>query len=237
MSRANGSDIGARTSGRDVAPDPVVDEALAGYVHGPAAATEATARAIERIDGTSTLILVEGISDQIAIETLASRCGLDLSAHGIVVVPIGGAQAIARTLTAFGPAGTDLHLTGLCDVAEEPLFRSALTDAGLGPITDRSRLEHAGFHVCVDDLESELIRAIGPRALLDLFDQQGDLTAFRSLQRQPPWRERPIEEQMARFFGAGARRKSRYARHIIDALEPDRAPAPLCAVLASARGV
>jgi hypothetical protein len=44
--------------------------ALAGYVHGPAAATAATALALAKADGARAVVLVEGISDQIAVETL-----------------------------------------------------------------------------------------------------------------------------------------------------------------------
>jgi hypothetical protein len=64
---------------------------LAGYVHGPAAATEATAQALAAVAGAKAVILVEGISDQIAVETVAIRRGQDLGAGRVVVVPIGGA--------------------------------------------------------------------------------------------------------------------------------------------------
>src|SRR6266702_7373897 len=48
---------------------------LEGYVHGPAAATEATARALAKVAAAEAVVLVEGISDQIAVETLAVRRG------------------------------------------------------------------------------------------------------------------------------------------------------------------
>ena len=86
---------------------------LAGYVSGPAAATEATAVALARADGASAVILVEGISDQIAVETVAARRGLDLGALGVVVVPTGGAHGFARYARRFGPAGAGLRLAGL----------------------------------------------------------------------------------------------------------------------------
>ena len=56
-------------TGRDAGSRPVP----AGYVSGPSAATEATVRALARMGDASAVILVEGISDQIAIETLARR--------------------------------------------------------------------------------------------------------------------------------------------------------------------
>ena len=38
---------------------------------------------------------------------------------------------------------------------------------------------------------------------------------------------------MRRFLGAGAQRKSRYARLLTEAIEPDRIPRPLTALLAA----
>ena len=53
---------------------------LDGYVHGPAAATEATARALAKVPNAAAVVLVESISDQIAVETLAARRGRDRAA-------------------------------------------------------------------------------------------------------------------------------------------------------------
>ena len=78
------------------------------------------------------VILVEGTSDQVAVETLARRRGRDLDLEGVSVVPIGGARSIGRFLTRFGPRGADVRLAGLCDVGEEDEFRRGLQQAGLG---------------------------------------------------------------------------------------------------------
>ena len=67
---------------------------------------------------TRAAVLVEGISDQRAVETLARRQGRDLEAEGVAVVPIGGAQAIGHCRRHLGPGGLDLRLAGLCDVGE-----------------------------------------------------------------------------------------------------------------------
>jgi hypothetical protein len=48
------------------------------YVHGPAAATEATAQVLV-YRRPRAFVLVEGVSDQIAVEALASRHGRDLA--------------------------------------------------------------------------------------------------------------------------------------------------------------
>ena len=89
------------------------------------------------------VVLVEGISDQRALEALAERRGRNLDAEGISVVPIGGAQAIGRFLNRFGPQGLDLRLAGLCDAAEEGDFRRGLERAGLGSDLTRAEMEHS----------------------------------------------------------------------------------------------
>ena len=99
---------------------------LAGYVTGPAAATEATAIALARADAARAVVLVEGVSDQIAVETLAGRRGRDLAAGGIVVLPAGGAHGIVRYLRRFGPQGTGVRLAGLCDAGEAHIVRRGL---------------------------------------------------------------------------------------------------------------
>ena len=177
-------------------------------------------------------MLVEGVSDQHALEALAARRGRDLDAEGVSVVPIGGAQAIGRFLSRFGPEGLDVGLAGLCDAGEERDFQQALERAGLGSDLTRAEMEALGFYVCVEDLEDELIRSLGAATVEQIVEAQGDLGAFRNLQKQPAWRERPTEEQLRRFMGSGGRRKIRYARLLVDALDLTQVPRPLDLVLA-----
>ena len=66
-----------------------------------------------------SVVLVEGISDQRALEALAERRGRDLEAQGISVVAMGGSKNVTRFLEMFGPQGFDVRLAGLCDAAEE----------------------------------------------------------------------------------------------------------------------
>lgn len=180
-------------------------------------------------------MLVEGISDQSALEALAERRGRNLDAEGISIVSIGGAQAIGRFLNRFGPQGLDVRLAGLCDAAEERDFRRGLERAGLGLSLTRMEMERLGFYVCVADLEEELIRALGAASVEQVVDAQGDLGSFRSLQRQPAWAGRPIEAQLRRFMGSGGGRKIRYARLLVEALDLGQVPRPLDLVLAHVR--
>jgi hypothetical protein len=176
------------------------------------------------------VILVEGLSDREAVEALAERLGRDLAVEGVAVVPIGGAQAIGRALTEFAGA----RVAGLCDAGEERDFRRALERAGLGEDLDRAGMEALGFFVCEADLEQELIRALGADAVLAVVDARGELGPFRTFQKQPEWRGRPVEDQLRRFLGSGGSRKIVYARLLVEALPPERVPRPLRGVLAAA---
>jgi hypothetical protein len=178
------------------------------------------------------VVLVEGTSDQAAVEALAERHGRRLADEGVAVVPMGGAQAIGRFLARYGPQGLGLRLAGLCDEAEEPEFRRGLERTGLASALTREGMEELGFYVCVADLEDELIRALGAPAVEEVIAEHGDLAPFRTLQKQPAWHGRPVEEQLRRFMGSGGRRKIRYARYLVEALDLDRVPRPLTLVLA-----
>ncbi len=85
----------------------------------------------------------------------------------------------------------------------------------------------SALYVCVPDLEAELIAALGADRVQELVVENGDGRAFRSLQRQPEWRDRPLEDQLRRFFGSGSGRKLRYARVLAGQLTRERMPKPL----------
>jgi len=158
---------------------------------------------------TVAVVLVEGISDQLALEALAARRGLNLDGEGIAILPMGGSKNIRSFLDRFGPHGLNLRLAGLCDAAEEGDFQRALERAGLGSNLTRTDMERLGFYVCVVDLEDELIRALGPAAVERVIDAKGELEPFRSFQNQPAWRERAHEAQLRRFFGTHGGAKDR----------------------------
>jgi len=90
-------------------------------VGGPDAPLRATARALAKVGGAEAVVLVEGVSDQIAVEAAAVRSGFALDAERVVVVPIGGAHAIGRFLTMFD----GVRLAGLCDLNEQEVVRGA----------------------------------------------------------------------------------------------------------------
>ncbi|HZC30826.1 MAG TPA: ATP-dependent endonuclease [Gaiellaceae bacterium] len=161
------------------------------------------------------VVLVEGISDRIALEAVAAKLGRDLVREGIAIVPIGGAQAVARAAARYVGA----RVAGLCDAPEEGWFRRALGDA---------------VFVCTENLEDELIRALGPGRVEAVIGAEGDLDAFRNFQKQPAWRGRPHDAQLRRWLHAADRRNSRYPPLLVAALDPAEIPLPLAGVLAAA---
>jgi hypothetical protein len=165
------------------------------------------------------VVLVEGTSDRLALEALACRLGRDLRGEGVSVVTMGGYGNLPRVLEQY----PRLPLAGLYDSGEERHFLR-----GLG-CRDREELEHRGFFACTRDLEDELTRAVGPEAVMRVLEEEGELRTFRTYQKQPAHRDRPLEEQLHGFMW---NRKQRYAVLLVEAVELDRIPRPLALVLA-----
>jgi len=182
--------------------------------------------------GSRAVIVVEGMSDRAALETLAERRGLALGAQGIAIVHLGGATNIGHFLDRFGPHGLGVRLAGLCDAAEEGYFRRALVRADVGSPRSRADMEALGFYVCGADLEEELIRALGVAAVERVIQAQGEIRSLRIFQRQPAQQGQSAEQQLHRFMGTRSGRKSLYARLLVNALDLTRVPRPLDRVLA-----
>jgi hypothetical protein len=173
-------------------------------------------------------VLVEGVSDKVAVETLARRRGRDLTAEGVSVVPVGGAQALGRFLDLYGPNGSNVRLAGLCDAGEERELRLALERAGFGRDLGRADMERLGFYICEADLEDELVRGLGAGVVLEILAAHGKLRSFRTYQKQPAHRDRSTEEQLRGFL---TNWKVRLAAPLVEALDLGRVPRPLDSVL------
>jgi hypothetical protein len=185
------------------------------------------------MSGARTVVLVEGLSDHRAVTALAARWGRDLTAEGVAVLPMHGATNISHFLRRYGPVGLDLELAGLCDAAEMRFFQRGFEQAGLGVVPSRGQLEDRGFFVCDADLEDELIRALGTDAVEQVLAEQGDLTSFRILQRQPAQRGRSDHARLRRFMGTRGGRKIQYAPLLVAALDLADVPAPLARLMAA----
>ncbi len=187
----------------------------------------------EVVVGLRTVVLVEGVSDQLAVTALADRSGRDLAAEGVAVLPMQGATNIGHFVERYGPHGLDVGLAGLCDVAEMRFFQAGLERAGLGAVTNRRELEHRGFFVCDADLEDELIRALNVDAVERILDERGDLASFRKFQQQPAQQGRSDQARLRRFMGTRGGRKIEYAPVLVNALPLAGVPAPLTNLMAA----
>lgn len=182
------------------------------------------ARAVDAGERGHRVVLVEGESDRRAVAAVAARFDRDLAAEGVEIIAIAGATNIQRFLALLGPSGHDVPLAGLCDAREEDAFRDALRRAGIGSPTNRAELASLGFFVCVEDLEDELIRALGAPTVLEVMVAQGHTRRFHSFQNQPDQREKTLERQIWRWLG---NHKIRYAPLLVAALDLEAVPAPL----------
>ncbi|MFI9819404.1 TOPRIM nucleotidyl transferase/hydrolase domain-containing protein [Streptomyces sp. NPDC052013] len=170
-----------------------------------------------------TVVLLEGRSDVAAVNALAERRGRDLAAEGVAVLSIDGAMSVGRYAGLLGAPGLGLRLTGLCDEAEHPYYARGFERAGAA---------REGIFVCAADLEDELIRALGVDRVEELVREQGEFRPLRTFLRQPAQQGRAPQQQYRRFFGTKKGRKIHYGRVLVEALDPDRVPAPLDGLLA-----
>ncbi len=163
--------------------------------------------------GIRLAVLVEGRSDAAAVTALAGRLGRDLAAEGAIVIPMGGAMSVARFFRVVGPDGLGWRVIGLSDAGERSHFDRLLAAEGV--------------FACERDLEDELLRALGIERAESVLEAQGDLARFRTFQKQPAQRGRPVDRQLHRFLGSVGGRKERYAAAMVGALPLDAVPPPL----------
>src|SRR5437763_14371196 len=116
------------------------------------------------------VVLVEGTSDRLAVETLARRRGRDLQAEGVAIVPMGGYGNLPRLLGQY----RDVRLAGLYDVGEERHFLRALRG------DDRGELEAVGFYARTRDPEDEPTRAGGQEGMARVLAEQGETRGVRA---------------------------------------------------------
>ena len=133
---------------------------LDGYVRGPAAATEATARALAKARPRTPSCWSRASATR-------SRWRRWPSAAAGISARKGRGRCRSAALTpsrvpdAVRSRRADLSLAGLCDLGEERRLPARSGQAGIGSPQTRADMERLGFYVCVEDLEDELIRAVG----------------------------------------------------------------------------
>lgn len=171
------------------------------------------------------VVLVEGRSDVAALHPLLKRFGDDVDVRAM-----GGATNIRRDLDDALHEGGVRRVLGLCDVAEARFYQRALADQGL-PVRSPDDLADYGFHSCVVDLEDELIRALGPRQVLDVVTDLGLRRRFDTFREQPFWREQDLHAQLKRFAGTTSGRKATFARALAGALPAGAPPRPIALLI------
>ncbi len=174
------------------------------------------------------VVLVEGHSDRVALETLAARRGRDLAADGVELVAMGGITNTRSFAAQYGPLGLAVPLAGLYDAPDEEKLRRGLALAGLDV---PGSLAESGFFGCTDDLEDELIRALGIEGVEAVIDAAGETQSLHLLANMPFQRDWPRLAVLRRFLGSRSGRKARYAELFVEALADDRVPEPLAALL------
>ena len=167
------------------------------------------------------VILVEGISDRIALEALAVRLGRDPAAAGVEIVSMDGVTNLRAYLDRFAAS----RVIVMCDDRESAQVRRATARAGMTNVP---------INVCVADLEDELIRALGPSEAERVIEGEGELGSYRALQQMPAHREGRAEQQLRRFVGTKSGRKAKYARLFVNALDVTQVPEPLMHALMAA---
>jgi len=175
-------------------------------------------------------VLVEGPSDAAVLHVLARRLGL--AAPDVTVLSMGGVTNVGRHLREYA-GRPDTAVSGLCDRGEVRFVAGALRRLG-HDVEGADDLAPWGFFVCDEDLEDELIRALGTAAVVEVVEREGELGQLHTFQQQPFQRSRPLHDQLRRFAGTKSGRKVRLAAALAADLPLDAVPAPLLAVLTSA---
>ena len=174
-----------------------------------------------------TVVLVEGVTDELALRLAAQRSGRDLAAEGVSVLSMNGAHAMSRCLRRLAAEEPQSRVAGLYDAGETAVVSAALERAGLGRGLDLAGMERIGFFACSEDLEDELIRAAGGTLLSRLVELEGDVQPWHTFRRQQAWQHRPVDQQFRRFIRSISARNSRYIRAIVMAIDPSQLPRPL----------
>jgi hypothetical protein len=176
-------------------------------------------------DVPPVVVLVEGRSDVAAVRALLRSAG-NLDVERVQVVDMGGVTNIRQQLDHFTQPGRAHRILGLCDEGETRFFVRALQAHRVGVEQPRD-MARFGFQVCRADLEDEMIRALGPDAVLAALDDLGLRRSFERFRDQAFWRGRDLADQLHRFAGIASGRKSRFAAALAAAIPTDAVPTPL----------
>ncbi|KQU66422.1 hypothetical protein ASC58_15400 [Phycicoccus sp. Root101] len=191
------------------------------------------------MSGHRVVVLLEGQSDVAAVRALLGVRPVTVQPDRLDLVDMGGvtnirrhlADLVAQSAHANGDAPARLRVLGLCDVGEAGYFARALASIG-HPVGSADDMAALGFHVCDQDLEDELIRALGVERVIEVLDRLRLLDRFVTFRRQPTWEGRPVTDQLRRFSGTTSGRKALVAQALAAATTAEQVPPPLAALVA-----
>ena len=167
------------------------------------------------------IVLVEGPSDEAAVKAVFAKAP-HREALDVDISNVGGAGGFVDGVgRVFASHRSPSRMAILCDEAELQLAQTGIAN------TVAAKPNSIKTFVCRPDLEFEMINTLGEEAILRLFETQGELAGFRTLQNQPAWRDASRRDQIHRFLGVKAQRKIRYGQLLAAALEPRAIPSPL----------
>jgi len=146
------------------------------------------------------VIAVEGPSDRVIVDKVASALGFDLDRHDVVVIETNGCGDMKVVESIFGGGGFDIPLYELID---EDARESVARRLGANP----ANLESRDVFVSVADLEDEYVRAIGARRLWDRMRESNTFSksVFSLCETQPDGY--PTDVSLAEFIREKSNRK------------------------------
>lgn len=175
-----------------------------------------------------TVILVEGFSDLLAVRVLATKLGIDVDAAGVSVLSLEGGDLFVHYLQLLGPAGLQLDVRGLCDDDKAARWIDRLGREGFA-VHDGATMAAAGFHICVPDLEGELMAPLSEADLNAVFVAEGAADEFQTFAAQPDQQAKTPDEQRLAFI---KKDKIRWAPLVADAVPDAGIPQPIRDLLA-----
>ena len=149
---------------------------------------------------SAAVIAVEGPSDRIVVNRVATALGFDLDRHDVVVVETSGCGDMKVVESIFGDGGFGIPLYELIDV-------DARDDAAKRLGVDPSDLEERNVFVSVKDLEDEYVQAIGAKKLWDRMKAANTFSknVFQHCKIEPDGY--PTEASLAQFIREKSNRK------------------------------
>ena len=147
---------------------------------------------------TSTqIIAVEGPSDRDVLNAAAKAQGFDFDRRGISIVEMGGKDNYQQVLDVFGEEGFDIPILFLLDEDAEQRVANTF---GV-PV---SSLESKGVFISRKDLESEYVRAIGPKRLWGALNASGLFSKNKMKNCPEPQTDTKAEaDAVSAFCGGG----------------------------------